>query len=412
METTTQEALLFQAALGIQPPWKITNIILNQDKHELHIYLDFDKGSSFSCPTCHASCKCYDTKEKTWRHLSFFEYKTFLHARTPRVSCTEHGIHQIQVPWARPGSGFTLLFESMLLLLCKETTVKGVERIAKVRDTTIWNILEHYVGAAVQSIDSSNTTSIGLDETSRKRGHNYVTLAVDMKERKVFHVVEGRGKEACSSIAQALCTQNSSPYQIHSISMDMSPSYIKGCTQFFPLAAITFDKFHIMKLVNQAVDIVRREESKEQPALKRSRYLWLQNHDKLTQKQQERLAELRQNPYLETAKAYSLKLQFQEFWNCSAKEAECFLFEWIQHVHQTKLQPLLQVANTILNHWKGIVRWFESRVNNGVLEGINSVIQAAKRKARGYRTTKNLITMIYLLAGKINLDPILHLLPT
>ena len=195
METTTQEALLFQAALGIQPPWKITNITLNQDKHELHIYLDFDKGSSFSCPTCHASCKCYDTKEKTWRHLSFFEYKTFLHARTPRLSCTEHGIHQIQVPWARPGSGFTLLFESLLLLLCKETTVKGVERIAKVRDTTIWNILEHYVGEAVQSIDSSNTTSIGLDETSRKRGHNYEPLAVDMKERKVFHVVEGRGKK-------------------------------------------------------------------------------------------------------------------------------------------------------------------------------------------------------------------------
>jgi transposase len=172
-KVTSQEALLFQAALGTQSPWMITNITLNQETHELHIYLDFEKGSQFPCPICNSICSCYDTQEKIWQHLSFFEYTTFLHARTPRVSCKKDGIHRIQVPWARSGSGFTLLMEIFLILLCKEATVKGVERITKVPDKRIWNILRHYVDKAVQNIDSSTITEIGIDETSRKRGHQY-----------------------------------------------------------------------------------------------------------------------------------------------------------------------------------------------------------------------------------------------
>jgi transposase len=136
---TSQEALLFQAALGIQSPWTITNITLNKETHELHIYLNFEKVSQFPCPICNSICSCYDTQEKIWQHLSFFEYTTFLHARTPRISCKEDGVHRIQVPWARSGSGFTLLMEIFLLLLCKETTVKGVERITKVPDLSRQN---------------------------------------------------------------------------------------------------------------------------------------------------------------------------------------------------------------------------------------------------------------------------------
>jgi len=148
--------------------------------------------------------------------------------------------------------------------------------------------------------------------------------------------------------------------------MDMSPSFIQGCKENFPLASITFDKFHIMKLVNQALDQVRREESKTQSSLKYTRYLWLKNLNNLTDKQNEKLNVLLEDPYLKTAKAYALKLSFQDFWNCSFEEAECFLFDWIRKAKRTQLEPLIQVANTINRHWDGIIRWFKSNINNGV----------------------------------------------
>ena len=257
-DTQSQEALLFQVALGIQEPWFITNIDLKQDDHELHIYLDFERGSEFPCPTCKALCKCHDTKSKVWQHLTFFQYKTYIHARLPRVSCNDHGVHLVEVPWARQGTGFSLLMEAFMLTLCKETTVKGVERVTGVKDKRVWNVLDHYVGNAVKEIDSSNMTSIGIDETSRKKGHNYVTLAVDMEARKVFHVTEGKGKDTVKSIAEAIGRQGGNVLNIKDVSMDMSPSFIQGCKENFPLAEITFDKFHIIKLVNHAVDLVRR----------------------------------------------------------------------------------------------------------------------------------------------------------
>ena len=276
-EAQSQEALLFQVALGIQAPWFITDIDLKEVDHELHIYLDFERGNEFPCLTCEALCKCHDTKSKVWQHLTFFQYRTYIHARLPRVSCNEHGVHLVEVPWARQGSGFSLLMEAFILTLCKETTVKGVERVTGVKDKRVWNVLDHYVGEAVQKIDSSNMTSIGIDETSRKLGHKYVTLAVDMQDRKVFHVAEGKGKDTCRSIAEAIGKQGGHALNIKDISMDMSPSFIQGCKENFPLASITFDKFHIMKLVNQALDQVRREESKTQASLKYTRYLWLKN---------------------------------------------------------------------------------------------------------------------------------------
>jgi transposase len=376
-EEQNNEALLFQAALGIQSPWFVTHIDLQQESHELHIYLDFERGSEFPCPTCNSPCKCYDTKNKVWQHLTFFQYKTYIHARVPRVSCNEHGIHLVEVPWARQSTGFSLLMEAFMLTLCKETTVKGVERVTGVTDKRIWNVLDHYVGNAVKEIDSSNMTSIGIDETSRKKGHNYITVAVDMETRKVFHVTEGKGKSTVKYVAEAITSQGGNILNIKDISMDMSPSFIEGCKEYFPFAKITFDKFHLMKLVNMALDLVRRDESKIQASLKKTRYIWLKNLNNLTEKQHAKLKILLKDPYLKTAKAYILKLQFQDFWNCPFEEAECFLFDWIRQAKETQLEPLIQVANTIIRHWDGIIRWFESHINNGcgqarslILEGV------------------------------------------
>ena len=122
-----EETKLFQAALGLQPPWFVKSCSFDVDEKQLDVYLDFAPGAEFRCPHCGRSgCKAHDTLEKTWRHLNFFEHKAYLHARTPRIECPECGVKLVEVPSARPGAGFTLLFEAPVMGLAKEMPVNAI----------------------------------------------------------------------------------------------------------------------------------------------------------------------------------------------------------------------------------------------------------------------------------------------
>jgi transposase len=156
-----------------------------------------------------------------------------------------------------------------------------------------------------------------------------------------------------------------------------------------------------MKIINQAVDEVRRQEQLARPELKRSRYIWLKNKDNLTLKEQAKFESL-QEVNLKTARAYHLKLNFQEMYQQPPELSESWLKKWYFWATHSRLQPMIKAAKTIKRHWAGVLRWFTSLISNGVLEGINSLIQAAKAKARGYRSSKNLITMVYLIAGQLD----------
>src|SRR5450432_4335102 len=145
MMTRMNENQLFQAALGLQPPWLVDRCTFDESAGRLDIHLDFPRGSVFSCPVCGVHCKAYDTDQLTWRHLNFFQHQTFLHARTPRVDCSQCGVHRVAVPWARPDSGFTLLFEALVLMLVKSMPVLATARLVNEHDTVIWRIVHHYV---------------------------------------------------------------------------------------------------------------------------------------------------------------------------------------------------------------------------------------------------------------------------
>lgn len=185
----------------------------------------------------------------------------------------------------------------------------------------------------------------------------------------------------------------------------MSPAFIKGAAKCFPSADITFDKFHVMKIVNDAVDKVRRQEQKDQPDLKNTRYIFLKNPKNLTDKQAETLEQIKlKDLNLKTMRAYQIRLNFQEFWNQPLEQAEGFLKKWYYWATHSRIEPIKEAAYTIKRHWNGVMNWFKSRINNGILEGINSMIQAAKARARGYRTIDYMITMIYLLNGKLKFN--------
>ena len=173
-----QPEALFGMALGIVSPWEVTEVSFSKESNRLDITIDFQRGATFACPVCGAPAPAYDTTEKTWRHLNFFQYEAYLHARVPRVNCPNEGcgVRQIQAPWARAGSGFTLLFEALVMTMARDMPVNVMARLFSVTDTRLWRVINTYVETARAKEDYSDVRRIGIDETSTRKGHNYVTF--------------------------------------------------------------------------------------------------------------------------------------------------------------------------------------------------------------------------------------------
>ena len=397
---------LFQVALGLLPPWLVERCTFEESAGRLDIYLDFPRGSVFPCPVCAVPSKAYDTSELTWRHLNFFQHQAFLHARTPRVECAQCGVHRVTVPWARPDSGFTLLFEALVVMLVKAMPVRSVARLVGEYDTLIWRIVTHYVEEARSKADYSKVSQVGMDETASRRGQKYVSLFVDMEQRNVLFTTPGKDSSTVAAFAVDLKAHGGDPNAVTEVSADMSKAFAKGVKENLPNAEITFDKFHVVSLINEAVDEVRRLEKKDHPELTGSRYVFLKNPENLTAKQGRKSDSLDlAHSHLKTAKAYRLKLAFQDLYNQPPDQAKSYLDTWYFWATHSRIPAIISVAKTIRYHQAGILRWFTSHINNGILEGINSLVQAAKAKARGYRSDRNLATIIYLIAGKLDLTP-------
>jgi transposase len=395
---------LLQLALGIMPPWLVDAATFDADKKRLDIEIDFARGGRFPCPHCGtADCPVHDTSMQEWRHLDFFQHQAFLHARTPRITCPDCGVKQIAVPWARTGSGFTLLFEALAMTLMTAMPVAVAARIIGEHDTKLWRVLHHWVEAARARADYANVKRVAIDETAAARGHDYVSLFVDIDARRVLYVADGKDAGTVAEFADDLEAHNGDASHIKEVCIDMSAAFIKGVGHNLTEAQITFDKFHAVKIVNDAVDKVRRAESKTRPELKRSRYLWLKNEPNLSAEGRANLDALTRM-HLKTARAYQLRLAFQEIYQQPTHGwGELFLERWYSWAIRSRLEPMKDAARTVMRHRDGILRWFDSRIANGLIEGINSLVQAAKAKARGYRSTRTIKAITYLIAGKLDL---------
>jgi transposase len=386
-----QDLLLFQAALGLSDPWQVVSVEFDAEAKRLDLRVDFAKGARFPCPECErAGCAVKDTEQKTWRHLDFFQHQAYLTARVPRVECPEHKVRLVAVPWARPRSGFTLLFEALVMAMVAEMPVASVAGLVGESDMRVWRIVHHYVDRAVEAQSLEGVRRVGIDETSSRRGHEYVSVFADLDERRAVFVVHG-----------------GDPEQVQEVCQDMSEPFLKGTLTHLPKAEITFDRYHIKSHLSQAVDEVRRAEvTHHRELLANTRYMWLKRPANLTERQRDLLDELLTQP-LKTVRAYTLAQQFDSFYELPDPDtAEEYLRRWITEVNSSGLEPLIKFTRMLEDHWLGVIRWHHSKVSNGLLEGLNSLIQAAKRRARGYRSNRNFITMIYLIVGKLNAAPV------
>lgn len=399
------EKELFTAALGIEEPVYIDEIVFDGAEGELHIHMNFRRGGRFCCSECGAEgLPVHDTVEKTWRHLNFWQYKTYIHLRTPRTKCGKCGERLWIPPWSRKQSGFTVLFEAVVMTLAKEMPISKVGEFVGETDTRIWRIVRGHVNRAYAKKEFGEVKKLGVDETSSRKGHNYVTVFADMDSGDVLFATEGKDSNTIKEFAEEMPVHNADVKTINEVTIDMSPAFISGISDYLPNASVTFDKFHIIQVLNKAQDEVRRMEQKQNPLLKRSRYIWLKNPENLTAEQKKKMESLRFEN-LKTAKVYQMKLTFQDIYRNvkEPKAAEEAIKKWLSWAVRSRIEPIKKFAKTVKAHWDGILRYFHSRLTSGTMEGINSRIQEIKRRARGFRNIKNFIAMIYLEAGGLDL---------
>lgn len=397
-------AEVFSAALGIEPPWSVTRVGFDQAGKLLTIQIDFKPGSRFTVAGVDGGHPVHDTVTKTYRHLNFFQHECHLVVRVPRVTLPDGSVRQVEPPFAGRLKGFTLLFEALILMLAQQMPFAAVARIVGESAYRVQAVCEKYVELALEAADFSAVKALAIDETSRARGHDYITLAADAEARRVLFVTEGRDAAAILELAADLEVHGCPPQRIESVSIDMSPAFIKGVTRYLPEAQITFDKFHVIAHASQAVDQMRRIEQRSDPSLKGLRWSLLKDRSRLSP---EAAADLQgviaRLTRVRTARAWVYKEQLREILERKQiNVVRAMLRHWCTCVMRSKVEPMKSVAAMVRNHLEGIVAWARTRQTNGFLEAINGLFQAAKRRARGFTRMSTIRTVIFLIAGKLN----------
>jgi len=410
------EKEIFGMALGLSgSPWKVVEVTLDLTRTpgRLDIRLDFPPGTRFARASDGQLCTIYDTEEHSWRHMNFFQYECYLHAWVPRIDGREpDGVKTVAVPWARPGSGFTLLMEAMMVVLSQTgMTVAEAARTMAETPHRLWRVLFHHVQKAHEQINVSAVTQLTVDETSMKKGQDYITVVCEpgcQEEKRATRVLfVAEGKEATTvKEARIFLEEHGLPTsQVLEVCADMSPTYAKGIREEYPKARLVFDFFHVVQLLTTAVDKVRRRESIRFPhLLKGTRYLWLKNEENLTEVQQEQRRKLCRNN-LQTAKAHCHLAAFQDLLKADeVQDAVSGLKWWYNWVCHSRIPEMIKVAKSIKAHWDGIVAYLETRLTNAGAEAMNGIIQTAKRKAKGFRSFLYFQTIIYLIGAKLKFD--------
>ena len=399
---------IFTLALGLKSPWRVSKaeFVTSEQTHkkELHLTISYERGYQWSLPDG-STTTAYDTQEKTWRHLNFFQHECYIHCNVPRIRTGEHTIEMVSVPWSRQQSGFTLLFEAyQMLLIEEEMPVSNVSRTVGVTEHRIWRVFAYWLHRTLGKLDLSAVKRIGVDETSSKKGHRYITHFVDLDTHNTIFVCEGKEAETFRKFQEHLVKCGGDVANIELISMDMSVAFQSGAMECFPDANIVFDKFHIVQAVNAAMDEVRKAEKRCCQLLKKDKYALLHSQKHLSEEENERLVNLLiEYPIL--GRAYGLKESFMDVFDMNTSEdAKGYLAFWIDWTLESGIQQFVKFARMIQSHWKGIAAYFDlGRITNGVLEGLNSKIQLAKRRARGFRNIDNFILMVYYLTGKLKI---------
>lgn len=411
--------VLFTAALGLVPPWEVDKVELDTSRKRI----DFDvrcNAKTLACAHCGAAAQpIHDRLRRSWRHLDFFQFEAWLHADVPRVACAGCGkTAQVEVPWAREGSGFTLLFEALGLALCRDLPVKQAAGLLRCADKQLWRRIDHYVTHARALDDMSAVHIVGIDETSIRKGHDYITVVHDLDTKRLLFATEGNDHQTVIAFAADLQAHGGQPEQIEHVCMDMSGGFTKGVGMALPNAAVSFDRFHVVALAHVAMDEVRRAEMAQEKAhvtqslqasghksTKGLAWAMRKNPSGWSRHQLDMMCWLKTSG-LKSARAWRLKMGLREVYARAAASndqqlAAADLRAWISWARRSRLDPFKKLATTITARLDAVVRGMTDNRSNAFVEAMNGLLQQAKRAARGFRTAKNFIAIAYLRMSKL-----------
>jgi len=411
--------VLFTSALGLQPPWVVEDVKLDTAKRRI----DFEvgcQGALLICPQCGAAAQpVHDRLRRSWRHLDFFQFEAWLHADVPRVGCAACGkTSQVVVPWAREGSGFTLLFEALALALCRDMPVKQAAVLLRCADKQLWRRIDHYVAQARALDDMSAVQIVGIDETSLQRGQSYITVVHDLDTKRLLFATEGRDHQTVVDFAADLKAHGGDPERVRHVCQDMSPAFAKGVGLALPNALISYDRFHVVAMANEAMDQVRQAEMRDDaPGVTRALgtadrksikgLMWgmRKNPSGWTQQQTNAMHWL-QRSSLKSARAWRLKMALREVYaraaaSDDARLARADLNAWLSWARRSRLESFKKLARTITQRADAVVRGMTDNRSNAFVEAMNGLLQQVKRAARGFRTAKNFIAIAYLRMSKL-----------
>lgn len=406
-----QDTELYARLLSLGSGWRVSKVELDMAKDRIDVWVETTEGGKWLCPECKVAGSIYDhTGEQVWRHLDTCQCRTYVHARLPRTTCKEHGVRQVAAPWAGPRSGFTLLMEVQLIDTLKECDVTGCCRLRSISWDQGWGVIERAVCRGRARKPHRIPVYIGIDEKAFAKRHNYETLVCDIQQGTIEYVVDDRKQESLETYFREFTPKELGG--VKAVAMDMWDPYIAATTAHIPKAKekIVFDRFHVTRMVSDAVDKVRRQEHKALRAqgddrLKGTKYLWLANRENVPEWRQEEFETIRKGN-LRTGRAWAIKEALRQFWNYAyAGCAKKFFRRWYFWATHSRLAPIIKVAKTLMNHLSNMLTYFKHRISNATSEGLNSKIQIVKQMACGFRNRDHYKLAIYFHCGGLDLYP-------
>ena len=400
---------LYRTILGLTPPWRVVTVDIDVKRQEILVKVDAGPGP-FPCPECQAEVSGYDRKPRRWRHLDTCQFTTWIEAVVPRVECPTHGVKQLPVPWAEPGSQFTALFERFAIDLLRECSVQGGADLLRITWDEAWGIKARAVTRGLARRGREVVAHLGVDEKAVAKRHRYLTVVADLDRSRVLYLADDRKQESLDGFWPTLTPAQREGLQ--AIAMDMWAPYIQSTLAHLDDASgkLVFDKFHVAKHLHDAVDKVRKAEHRalkqgEDDRLTGTKYLWLMRPRDMTDEQRATFRSLQRSD-LKVARAWALKERFRQLWGYTyLGAAQTFFARWFWRATHSRLKPMAAVAKLIQRHLPNVLTYLRHRLTNAGLEAVNATIQWVKKTARGFRNVEHFKTAIYFHCGGLDLYP-------
>lgn len=343
------------------------------------------------CPKCgqrHLVKNGYRIRE--FLGLPIGSKKTVIRMKVQRYKCKDCDYDQQEhIPFATGSRSYTHRFAKYIVELLKIGTLKDVANLLSVGWDMVKEIHSTYLQNHYSPPSLKGVENIGIDEFAVRKGHVYKTIVVDLDTGRIIYVGNGKGMDALDDFWKKVRKKG---IVIKNVATDLSAAFISSVMENAPQATHVFDHFHVVKLMNEALDDIRRTQYNEEKDLnkrkviKGTRYLLLRNgKDVFDSEYKTRLDNaLAMNEPL--SKAYYLKEGLREVWQQTTKEqAETVLMDWVKQAQGSKIKQLVKMANTMMAYRTGILAWYDCHISTGKVEGINNKIKVMKRVAYGFR---------------------------